>query len=81
MNNSLSAWGEVSRGVPQGSVLSPVLLNIFMNDPDDSGVVGIFMKFADDLRLAEGDNSRSRFQSKLDGHCRDRAHVLPIILL
>ena len=88
-----SGWQKVWSGVPQGSVLGPVLFLIFINDLDSAVTAKqSIKKFADDtkiMQVIESEEDAAELQNTLDRLCawartwgmafnKDKCHVMHV---
>ena len=54
VNSQVSGWSPVSSGIPQGSVLGPVMFVIYINDLPSSVKHALVRIFADNTKMYKG---------------------------
>ena len=66
INGSYSEWRDINHGVPQGSVLSPLLFNIFINDLFMFVSDSMICNYADDTTIYVSDYKNEEIIRKLE---------------
>ena len=61
-----SDWKDVQLGVPQGSILGPILFLIYMNDIPMSALEAIFLLFADDTSIVATGKTEKEAAEKMN---------------
>ena len=72
VGEEFSEWVEVLSSVLQGSVLSGILFNIFIDDIDKATIEALIKKFADDTKMAalvENQADAKKMQENLNSLC------------
>ena len=64
INDAVSSKADVLSGIPQGSILGPILFTIFINDLPDS-VQSNCKIFADDTKVYNNSKNHAKLQSDL----------------
>ena len=65
LNGEVSQWNDVKRGVPQGSILGPLLFNVFVNDLPDIVEHSTINLYADDTTIYVADHDPNSVSLKL----------------
>ena len=76
INGIISDLHQISSGVPQGSILGPLLFLIFVNDFPNTSASFSFRLYADDTSLIVSGNDLDKLLREINNHLNDVFHRL-----
>lgn len=69
VGSSLSDWIAITKGIPQGSIMGPIIFNIFINDIFSAIKDGTLFNYADDNTVLISAESVAGAKAKLKNEC------------
>ena len=66
VDGEVSSWKSLLSGVPQGSVIGPILFLVYINDLEE-GVTGKILKFADETKMFR--KAKEHFHRNISFNC------------
>ena len=66
LGNNYSSWENISTGIPQGSILGPLLFNVFMNDLAYVIKQSKLSGYADDTQISYADKDSVKVEEVIN---------------
>ena len=71
LGDKYSEWYTILKGIPQGSILGPLIFNMFMNDLSNSIQHSILPGYADDTQIFYADKEIAKIEQVINTDLRN----------